>query len=146
MTWVRRPARVVLLAWAVSLAAPLALAPVSTAMAAWSATGSGSGAGAATAMPTGVTPSGSAAGDDVTVTWSAADMADGTAVAGYTVSRTNVSTETTVAAGGTCSGVVTQTTCTDSPVPAGDWVYQDTPVERNWTGGQSPASATIVVP
>ncbi|HEY6427196.1 MAG TPA: hypothetical protein VIX84_08170, partial [Acidimicrobiales bacterium] len=66
--------------------------------------------------------------------------------AGYLVERTNVVTGTGSAAGGTCAGTVTTTTCTDEPVPPGTWTYADTPLQLSWTGGQSPASNLVTVP
>jgi hypothetical protein len=133
------------LAFAVAVAAvALTFEPSSMAVAAWSATGSGAAAGAATAMPTGLAPSGSASGDAVTLGWAAATFPDGTLVAGYTVTRTDALNGAQAAAGGTCAGIVATTTCTDQPVPAGTWTYADTPVQLSWTGGQSPPSNQIV--
>ena len=43
--------------------------------------------------------------------------------------------------GSGCNGVVAATTCTEQSVPAGTWVYTETPVQLNWTGGASPDSA-----
>ena len=127
-----------------AIAIPLALGPASMAQAFWSDSGSGSGAAAAATMPTGTAPSGSARSTAVTITFSAAYMADGTAVAGYRVSRYNSSgTPATVHAG--CSGVITKTICTEDSVPTGTWFYTVTPVQGSWTGGQSPQSASITV-
>lgn len=103
------------------------------------------GAGAAAVMPTGTAPTGRAAGAAVTINWSAAEFQNGAAVAGYVVNRYDASTGTTETLGAGCSGVVTTTTCTEQSVPAGTWVYTDTSVQMTWTGGQSPASARIVV-
>lgn len=130
----------------VLLAAPVALLPASAALAAWSAAGSGSAAGAAAVMPSGAAPSGSVAGTSVTVSWTAAQLSSGAAVAGYLISRTNANTGAPGTVGAGCSGVVTSTTCTEQSVPAGTWVYTDTPVQLNWSGGASPSSASLVVP
>lgn len=116
------------------------------ALAAWSAQGTGSAAGAATTMPTGSQPAGSANVSSVTVRWPAATMANGALVAGYIVNRYNAVNGAAATVGAGCSGVVTTTTCTEQSVPAGTWVYTDTPVQLSWTGGRSPASAPIVVP
>jgi len=127
-----------------AVAIPLGLGPTSTAQAFWSGSGAGSGAGAATTMPTGAAPSGSAESNAVTISFSAAHMSNGTAVAGYEVSRYNASgTQVTVNAA--CSGVITTTTCTEQSVAAGTWYYTVTPVQGHWTGGQSPKSAPITV-
>ncbi len=143
----RRAFRVPLWSLALSLAGgvSLALGPASPALAAWSAHGSASAAGAATVMPTGTAPSGSASGVNVTISWTAAKMASGTAVAGYTISRYNASSGASATVNANCSGTVTTTTCTEDSVPAGTWVYTDTPVQGHWTGGQSPDSASITV-
>jgi hypothetical protein len=73
-------------------------------------------------------------------------MGNGTAVAGYTISRYNVSTGASATVNASCSGTVTSTTCTEDSVPAGTWAYADTPVQDHWTGGQSPESAPVLVP
>jgi len=127
-----------------AVAIPLVLGPTSIAQASWSGTGAGSGSAAATTMPTGTAPSGSVQSQAVTISWSAADMANGTAVAGYKVNRYNSSgTEETVNTA--CSRVITTTTCTEQSVGAGTWYYTVTPVQGNWTGSQSPESAPITV-
>ncbi|MGO9559701.1 MAG: hypothetical protein ACLPQS_02740 [Acidimicrobiales bacterium] len=132
---------------ALLLAVPVALAlgPASVALAAWSTQGSGSAAGAAPTMPTGTAPSGSAVSQSVTISWSAADMSNGTAVAGYVVKRYNSSTGAPATVGTGCSGTVAATTCTEQSVALGTWVYTVTPVQVNWTGVQSPESSPITV-
>ena len=126
------------------VAIPVVLGPTSIAQASWSASGAGTGAGAATTMPTGTAPTGRASSTAVTINWAVAHMANGTAVAGYEVTRYNASgTQTTVNAA--CSGVITTTTCTEQQVGTGSWYYTVTPVQGNWTGGQGPDSAPITV-
>jgi hypothetical protein len=128
-----------------AVAAGITLAPCATALAAWTAAGSGAAAATAAVMPAGLAPTAAATGDVVSLRWTAATFPDGTAVAGYTVTRTNAA-GTTSAAGGSCSGIVSTTTCTDSPVPPGTWTYTDTPVLLSWTGAQSPPSNAVTVP
>lgn len=132
-------------AWlaAAALILPAALAATPAALAAWSPAGSGSGGAAATTMPTGDAPAGSASFTTVTISWTAVTMADGAAVQGYVISRYNSVNGAPATVGSACSGIVTTTTCTETSVPAGTWVYTDTPVEQGWTGGASPASNTI---
>ncbi len=96
-------------------------------------------------MPTGTAPAGSASGTAVTISWSAATMANGVAVAGYIINRYNSSTGAPATVGAGCSGVVTTTTCTEPSVAPGTWVYTETPVQLNWTGSHSPESPPIVV-
>jgi hypothetical protein len=130
---------------AIVLAVPLTVVPAAVALAAWNASGVGSAAGAAAVMPSGATPSGGAAGTSVTVSWTAATYADGVPVAGYMVKRFDASSGTPATVGAGCSGVITTTSCTEASVPAGQWVYTDTPVTGSWTGGASAMSAAIVV-
>jgi hypothetical protein len=136
--------------WAarVAIGASLAIAVLGAAQpatAAWSTNGSGSVAGAAASMPTGKTPSVSASGgSSVTVTWTAATIVTGVNVAGYTIKRYDPTTQAQATVGSGCSGTITATTCTELNVPAGSWVYTDTPVQMNWTGGQSAQSSTVV--
>jgi hypothetical protein len=126
-----------------ALIVPMALASTPAALAAWSAGGSGSAGASATTMPAGNAPTGSASFTTVTISWTAAKMVDGSAVAGYVVNRFNAVNGTQATVGSACSGIVTTTTCTETSVPPGTWVYTDTPVEQNWTGGASPASNSI---
>jgi hypothetical protein len=123
----------------------LILGSASPTLAAWSSPGRGSAAGAATALPTGMEPAGSATGSSVTISWPASTLPGGIHVAGYTIHRYSASSGTAETVGSGCSGVVTVTTCTEASVPQGTWLYTDTPVQGNWTGGASPDSAPIVV-
>jgi hypothetical protein len=130
---------------ALTLAVLLTLVPTYAALAAWPAQASGSGAGAAAVTPSGTAPAGSASGTSVTISWAAAKFANGAAVAGYQISRYNAGTGAPATVGTGCSGVITTTTCTEQAVPAGTWVYADTPAQLTWTGGPSPHSTQIVV-
>lgn len=116
-----------------------------TILAAWSAAGTGPAAGAAATMPAGGQPVGSASGSSVAVRWPAVTLSSGAPVAGYLISRTNAVNGAAATVGPGCSGLITTTTCTELSVPTGTWLYFDTPVQLSWTGGQSPASAPIVV-
>jgi hypothetical protein len=82
----------------------------------------------------------------VTLDWSTATFPNGSAVAGYVINRLNTATGLSGTVGAGCAGIVTTTTCTESSVPNGTWTYTDTPVQNNWTGGQSAASTPIAVP
>jgi hypothetical protein len=121
------------------------LTPAVAADAAWSVAASASAAGAATVMPGGGEPDGYASGSSVVVSWGAADLGNGTAVAGYLVDRYNATTGVEAPVGAGCAGVVTATSCTEDGVPAGQWVYTDTPVQASWTGAQSPQSPIVTV-
>lgn len=123
-----------------------ALVTCSPALAAWSGQGAGAAGAAAATMPTGNAPSGSAVGSAVTIRWASAMFPNGTPVAGYVVHRYSASNGAGETVGAGCSGVVTTTSCTEQSVPPGSWVYTDTPVQLSWPGGQSAASAPVVVP
>jgi hypothetical protein len=138
-------ARLWLFVVCVALALALALASSSRADAAWTGHGSGGAAGAASVMPSGAAPSGTVVSNQITVSWSPSTFLDGVDVAGYVVNRYNTSTGAIATVGSGCNGVITTTSCTETSVPPGTWIYTDTPVQVNWTGGQSADSAPVVV-
>ena len=100
---------------------------------------------AAAGLTAGQAPAATASGSSVAVSWPAATFPDGAPVAGYIVRRYNAATGGQETTGAACSGTITSTSCTESAVPAGSWVYTDTPVQANWTGTGSPASASVTV-
>jgi hypothetical protein len=128
-----------------AVALALVLTPCSGADAAWNGQGYGGAAAAADLMPAGSAPSGTVLGNQVTVSWPPATFANGVDVAGYIVNRYNASTGASATVGNGCSGVVTTTSCTETSVAPGPWLFTETPVEVNWTGGQSADSAPVVV-
>jgi hypothetical protein len=138
--------RLATLATAGAVIVSLALSPASGAGAAWATQGAGGAAGAASVMPTGATPGATVIRNQVTVSWAPSTLSNGTDVSGYIVNRYNAATGGTATVGAGCSGVVTTTSCTEDSVPPGTWVYTETPVRVNWTGGQSAESAPVVVP
>ncbi len=126
---------------------PLATALIfSVAYGFWS-TGSypgGNGAAGATVVNQGATPTASAVGTTVTVNWAASTLATGQAVSGYIVKRYDVATLTSQTITSACTGTITATTCTESAVPNGQWVYSVTPkVATNWLGGESLKSNAV---
>jgi hypothetical protein len=121
------------------------LAPASAASAAWSAGGSGHAGSAAATMPTGVAPTATALASQVTVGWPTASFSNGSAVGGYVVNRYNAVSGARATVGAGCNGIITTTSCTEASVPAGTWVYTDTPVQSSWTGGESQSSAAVTV-
>lgn len=112
-----------------------------TVTAAFSATGSGSGRVAAQAVPAVAAPAASAAGQDVTVTWSPATLTGGTPVTGYVVRRYDL--------GGTAHSVlsactsVVGTSCVEQGVPVGTWRYTVQPTIGGWRGPESATSAQV---
>jgi hypothetical protein len=119
---------------------------VGSATAAWQAGASGAAASAARTMPAGAVPNQpTAAGANVTVTWSASAFAGGGNVPAYVVRRFNALTSTEGTVLTACSGLVAGTTCTENNVPTGSWKYTVTPAAGNWRGTQSGQSASVLV-
>ncbi len=105
----------------------------------------GSTAAAATTVGAGATPTAVATGGSVAVSWAASTLADGSAVGGYTVTRYNAADVPQVV-GGSCAGLVTATTCTETGVTTGTWTYSITPrIATNWIGAESAKSAGVAV-
>ncbi|NEA31751.1 LamG domain-containing protein [Streptomyces sp. SID13031] len=118
---------------------PLALVAGNAAAYWTSSSSAGAGGSAATTVNQGTTPTADGVGNTVTVNWAASILANGTAVADYLVTRYDIATHTPQLV---CT--VTGTTCTDSAVPAGQWVYAVTPrVGINWRGLESPMSNQV---
>jgi hypothetical protein len=129
---------------AASAFAALVLTTGGPADAAWSGSGTGQAESLAMVMPTGSKPAASVTGSDVSLRWAAAQLPGGTAVAGYLIRRYDINGNA-VTVQASCAGTITTTTCTEHNVPAGTWTYTDTPLQNNWTGPASPASAAVVV-
>ncbi|SDH09879.1 LamG domain-containing protein [Agrococcus jejuensis] len=113
----------------------------------WSAsTSGGSSAAQATTVQQVGTPTATVASrNDVTVSWPATTLADGTAVGGYLVTRTNADTGTSFAATGGCANVGTATTCLEAAVPDGRWTYAIVArFATSWTGPSSASSAVAI--
>jgi regulation of enolase protein 1 (concanavalin A-like superfamily) len=104
----------------------------------------GYGAAAVSSVNQGATPTGSVAGNAVTVTWAPTTLTTGQAVSGYTVKRYSGSTAQTILTA--CTGTITSTSCVESNVPTGVWNYSVTPVfATHWVGVESAKSANVVV-
>ena len=112
----------------------------------WSTTGSGPAGAGATTMPAGATPTATARLDSVSVSWSAVTLASGAPVAGYIVHRYNTLNGSPATVGAGCAGIVTSTSCVESSVPSGTWMYTDTPVQANWSGPESSPSSSVATP
>ncbi|HLL65167.1 MAG TPA: LamG-like jellyroll fold domain-containing protein, partial [Micromonosporaceae bacterium] len=138
--------RLVLLLWALGLAAGI------TAGAAWAYWGgiAASGAnGTATAASIGAQSApGAVVGgaQGVAVSWPATTLSDGHAVAGYLVKRYDAGTSALQSTGTGCSGTITTLSCTEAAVPLGSWKYTVTPlIGTNWQGPESSKSAQVSV-
>jgi hypothetical protein len=114
------------------------------AWASWSLPGTGQSAARAYAMPAGETPSATATGSSVTVTWPASTFSSGPAVPGYVVRRFDT-VGTPRATLANCAGVVTGVSCTENGVPLGTWRYAVTPAAGQWRGAESSQSAAVIV-
>ena len=130
-----------------AVAVPLTLLlVVGIAVAYWTA-GSlpgGNGAAAAAVVDGGLTPHASAEGSSITVTWPASTLSNGVAVEGYVVTRYEATTRVAQTVSSACTGVVADTTCTETGVPGGRWVYSVTPVlGAHWVGAESPVSNEV---
>src|SRR5215469_10687484 len=103
--------------------AALVLLIAAPAVAAWSPGGTGAAAGAATTMPGGNSPAVAGSGRDVSVRWAVVSFPSGAAVEGYVVQRYAAAAGEAATVGAACAGIVKATTCTESNVPPGTWVY-----------------------
>lgn len=112
-----------------------ALVLAGTGAAAWSASVSGSAAAGAGRLE-GTKPTATRTGVvtlSIDLTWAASPGATG-----YTIQRTGG----VGSVGGTCTGTVTSTSCSDSPVmPLTTYTYTVTPVRDPWVGTPGPATS-----
>lgn len=120
------------------------LSAVAPAGAVWTGDQAGSMSGRATTIPSGPSPTASATGDSVDLSWATTPLADGADPQGYTVSRYS-GDGTGQNAGGTCAGTVTVTSCADSGVSEGTWTYRIRIVQHGWTGSEGPPSESITI-
>ncbi len=106
----------------------------------------GSGAALSSSVNQGSTPTATASGRSVTVSWSASTLANGLAVTGYEVKRYSSATQTLQTILTACTGTLTSTSCVESRVPTGQWVYSVTPLfGTNWRGPESVKSSAVTV-
>ena len=80
---------------------------------------------------------------DVGLSW--APSTGGAPVAGYEVHAYATATGTPRAVGGTCTGLLAGTSCTDTAVPNGAWRYAIVPRQQGWSGAASPLSTSVTV-
>jgi hypothetical protein len=117
---------------AITLLATAALVVSTASAAAWTASSTGAAAAKARTL-VGSKPTLTKSGVttlSVTVSWAAVPGATG-----YRITRSGGGV------GGTCTGTVTGTSCSDSPVlPLQTYTYTVTPVSGSWVGTPGPAS------
>ncbi|MFP5309205.1 MAG: hypothetical protein ACLGIR_06455 [Actinomycetes bacterium] len=113
------------------------------AQAAWAASGTGSHAAVAADLPAPATVTAAASGTTANVSWSAVQTTGGHPATGYVVTRT--SGGTTVAAGGTCAGTVTTTSCADPGLAGGTYTYTVVAaIGASWRSpGRTSSSVTV---
>ncbi len=112
----------------------------------WNLDADGTGAAAAASVNRGVQPAGFALDGTVTISWAASTLSDGDPVDGYVVTRYDSTTLAPQAVLSSCAGPIVATTCTETGVPSGSWVYAVTPlVGQHWRGEESARSDPIAV-
>jgi hypothetical protein len=123
------------------------LALTGVANASWTVGASGAGAAQAKTMlgVGGNVPTGSVAGNSVTLTWTASLFVDGATIPSYVIRRFNSITSAEAFVLSACNGIVSGTTCTENSVPIGSWTYTVTPAAGVWRGVQSGQSAAVVI-
>lgn len=105
-----------------------------------------SGSSAAAAVNQVATPSVSLSSRRVTVNWAPATLSNGDPVTGYVVRRFDADTLAPQPIGSGCEGTRTTSTCTESRVPAGQWVYSVTAtVGTLWRGPESARSSPVTI-
>jgi hypothetical protein len=129
---------------AAACCAALVLAGAATA--GWQPAGGGAGAAKSKTMPTlaAAKPTATVNSNAVTVTWTASTFPEGGSVPSYVVKRYDALGNLQTV-GAACAGLVTGTTCTESGVPAGTWMYSITPAAGSWRGVEGPQSDAVVV-
>lgn len=106
----------------------------------------GSGAAASSSVNQGSTPTATAAGRAVTVSWAASTLANGQAVTGYEVRRYTSGTLALQTIQTACTGTISGTSCVESRVPSGQWAYSVTPLfGASWRGPESVKSSAVTV-
>ena len=116
-----------------------------TALAAWGASAGGTSWSRAMALPAGNVPSAVSSNGTIVLAWTASQLPNATAVAGYRITRYAAGGATPETAGGSCGGTVSALTCTDTTVPTGRWEYTVTPRQAAWQGAEGGRSAAISV-
>lgn len=118
----------------------------------WSNSGGGSTTAGTATVPAGNAPTVSLAGTTVTVNVSQISVAGqlvGVLGGSYTVKRYPANGGAAVTPGGSCGASVTGAaavlSCTETSTPRGDWRYTVSPTLFQWTGAESPTSATVTI-
>lgn len=123
------------------VSAVVVLVCAASAAAGWTAASNGDAQAAAATLAAGPTPTASAPflSMTITVTWAAVPSATG-----YSITRAN-GVGVVQAAAGTCAGVVTGTSCSET-VSTGTYRYSVAVRRGSWTGAAGATSAPVGVP
>jgi hypothetical protein len=135
------------------LAATVALTGAAPAAGYWSAGGTGAASAGVETLAAGNTPTASAAGHTVTISWAQSTIGSqplgGFALGGYAVLRYPAGGGSAVTPGPGCAAAVSGSgaslTCAEANVPPGAWQYTVTTLLGTWTGAESTKSATVSV-
>ena len=128
----------------IAVLACAALVVATPAEASWNGGGNGGQAHSkARSLGAMAAPTVSATGRSVSVSWSA--PSDGAPPTGYIVKRYDGSNQSQTV-GSACAGTVNGTSCIESAVPAGTWIYKVAPARATWRGAESPGSSVTVAP
>lgn len=135
-----RPRRIAVVALAAVLGLPMA------ASAAWLATATGATTAATGSIGAGQTPTGSASGTTINLSWQRTQLSSGVDATSYTVTDYSAPTGGSAQATQSCpgSGVAT-VTCSLSNQGSGSHYFTVTPAYGNWTGVSSGRSAAVSV-
>ncbi len=82
----------------------------------------------------------------VSVSWQEATLPEDAGAATYTVLAYPAAGGAARTPGGTCAGTISATTCEDSSVPDGTWLYRVSVRLGSWTGPASDVSAPVELP
>nr|WP_221376924.1 hypothetical protein [Actinoplanes polyasparticus] len=124
-----------------TMAGAMILVASPAASASWGATAGGAATARAGAVPAVGAPVVETHGSSVTVDWRESPIP----VRGYRLSRINAATGATVTVERGCSGVLTDTSCTEGGVPAGRWAYAVVALVGNdWRSVPGPATPVTV--
>jgi hypothetical protein len=132
------------------IVAILIVGTAATAWAYWTTNAAAGSTGAATAATVnqGATPSLTLTliGREVSLSWGASTLSNGTAVTGYLTKRYPAGGGIgTISPIGTCSGTVASMGCLEDDVPPGNWQYTVTPILGSWRGTESLLSGIVTV-
>ena len=124
--------------WAFLLAMP------SLVMASWSSGVEGPASAVAATVNSGSTPAATVSGRTVALSWSPSTLSNGIQVTGYVIKRYDSGDVEQTIVSGSCASPGAATSCSETAVPPGTWMYSVTPVYGNWLGAESAKTSVAV--